>query len=132
MSIELVAFAGEHLPGVLELYDAEGWPSFPRDPPLAQQALTAPGVVSLVAVQEGEVAGVSRLMTDGALDAYLCELVVAERVRRKGIGRALVEEAFVRSGARRLDILSAEGSEGFYASFRHREFPGYRLYPDAA
>jgi predicted N-acetyltransferase YhbS len=127
--VELVAFAQEHLPGVLKLYEAEGWPSFPQDPPRARQALTAPGVVSLVAVEDGEVVGLARLLTDGALEAYLCELVVAEKVRRKGVGRRLVEETFARSGARRLDTLSAEGSEGFYASFRHRSFPGYRLYP---
>jgi ribosomal protein S18 acetylase RimI-like enzyme len=132
MSLELVAFAEEHLSGVLELYAAEGWPSFPEDPPLAQRALAAPGVVSLVALEEGEVVGVARLLTDGALEAYLCELVIAERARRKGIGRTLVEEAFARSGARRLDTLSAEGSEGFYALFRHRPFPGFRLHPDAS
>lgn len=129
MSLELVAFAEEHLSGVLQLYEAEGWPSFPEDPSLASRAMAAPGVVSLVARDAGEVVGFARLLTDGALDAYLCELVVAESVRRKGVGRALIEEAFARSGARRMDLLAEEGSEGFYRSFEHRSFAGYRLYP---
>lgn len=132
MSLELLPFVAEHLSGVLELYEAEGWPSFPQDPALARRALTAPGVVSLVAVEEGEVVGVARLLTDGALEAYLCELVVAERARRTGVGRALVEAAFARSGARRLDLLAEAASEDFYRSFRHRDFPGYRLYPDTS
>jgi ribosomal protein S18 acetylase RimI-like enzyme len=132
VSLELVGFGEEHLPGVLELYEAEGWPSFPSDPPLAERACTAPGVVSVVALEDGEVVGFARLLTDGALDAYLCELVVADTARRNGVGRALVTEGFARSGARRLDLLAGEGSESFYVSFRHRAFPGYRLYPDAS
>jgi ribosomal protein S18 acetylase RimI-like enzyme len=130
MSLELVAFAEEHLSGVLQLYEAEGWPSFPQDPSLARRALTAPGVVSVVAVDGHEVVGFARLLTDGALDAYLCELVVAEDARRRGAGRALIEEAFARSGARRLDTLAEEGSEEFYRSFEHRSFAGHRLYPE--
>lgn len=129
MRAELVDFTEEHLRGVLRLYEAEGWPSLSQDPPLARRALTAPGVLSLVALQGADVVGFARLLTDGALDAYLCELVVAEFARRRGIGRELVAEAFARSGARRLDVLAGEGSDDFYRSFRHRAFPGYRLYP---
>lgn len=132
MSVELAAFAEEHLSPVLELYEAEGWPSFPQDPALARRALTAPGVVGLVAVEGGEVVGFARLLTDGALEAYLCELVVAEAARHRGVGRALVEEAFARSGARRVDVLAEDGSEGFYGSFPHRGFRGYRLYAGGA
>jgi ribosomal protein S18 acetylase RimI-like enzyme len=129
MSLELADFGEEHLSRTLELFRAEGWPTFPEDPPLARRACTAPGVASLVAVEEGEIVGFARLLTDGVLQAYLCELVVAEHARRRGVGRALVEEALARSGARRLDLLAEAGSEGFYASFRHRSAPGYRLYP---
>jgi ribosomal protein S18 acetylase RimI-like enzyme len=86
--------------------------------------------VSVVAVDASEVVGFGRLLTDGALEAYLCELLVAENARRRGVGRALIEEAFDRSGARRLDTLAAAASEEFYRSFEHRTFAGYRLYPE--
>jgi ribosomal protein S18 acetylase RimI-like enzyme len=129
VSFELVGFSEEHLSGVLQLHAEEGWPSLPEDPQLAQRACTAPGVVSLVATEDDEVIGFARLLTDGALDAYLCELVVAGAVRRRGVGRALVAEALARSGARRLDLLAEDGSEEFYRSFPHRALPGYRVYP---
>ena len=55
-----------------------------------------------------------------------------ESARRKGVARALIEEAFARSGTRRIDLLAEEGSDEFYASFRNRRLPGYRLYPGRA
>jgi ribosomal protein S18 acetylase RimI-like enzyme len=87
-------------------------------------------VVSVVALDSGEVVGFAQLLTDGEVQAYLCNLVVAPDMRRRGIGRRLVEEAFARSGARRVDLLALEGSDHFYRSYRHRTMPGYRIYPD--
>jgi hypothetical protein len=40
-----------------------------------------------------------------------------------------VQEAFRRCGGQWVDLLSTEGADGFYQSFEHKEFPGYRLYP---
>jgi GNAT superfamily N-acetyltransferase len=55
---------------------------------------------------------------------------VAAAHRRKGIGRRLVEEVFARTGATRIDLLSTEGADEFYASFAHRRVvQGIRLFP---
>lgn len=129
--VEYVHFAEAHLPGILRLCELEGWPSFPGDPERAVRALTAPGVVCVVAVQDGEVAGFAQLLTDGEIQAYLCLVAVTTMLRANGIGKKLIEEAFGRSGAERLDLLSADESQGFYRSFLHREVPGYRIYPGA-
>jgi predicted N-acetyltransferase YhbS len=128
-TMDYVAFTEEHLAGVLKLCEAEGWPSFPADPARAVRALTAPGVVSVVAVEGGEVVGFAQMLTDGEIQAYLCDVAVATALRGQGVGKRLVEEAFARSGAQRVDLLTLDESEGFYRSFGHRTMPGYRLYP---
>ncbi|HEV8460998.1 MAG TPA: GNAT family N-acetyltransferase [Gaiellaceae bacterium] len=127
--MEFVAFSEGHLPSVLRLCEAEGWPSFPADPARAVRALTAPGVVTVIAVEDGEVVGFAQLLTDGEIQAYLCGMVVATTARSRGIGTRLIEQAFARSGAQRIDLLALDESEGFYRSFGHRAMPGYRLYP---
>jgi ribosomal protein S18 acetylase RimI-like enzyme len=127
--VDYVAFGEEHLQGVIRLCEAEGWPSLPADPARAVRALTAPGVITVVAIDDGEVVGFAQMLTDGEIQAYLCELAVAPRARGAGVGKSLVEEAFARSGAGRVDLLAADESEGFYASFEHRMMPGYRIYP---
>jgi len=116
------------LVAVVELCEAEGWKSLAEDLERTRQALTAPGVCSVVAVRGEEVLGFAQMQSDGVLQAHLSCLVVARRYRRGGVGRRLVEEAFRRCGGRRVDLLAVEGSEPFYASFKHRTFSGYRLY----
>ncbi len=132
--MDCVAFEPEHLGGVLRLCEAEGWRSLPEGPDRALRALTAPGVVAVVAVEGGEVIGFAQMLTDGEIHAYLCLVAVAESARGRGVGKRLVTEAFSRSGARRVDLLSLDESEAFYRSFAHRAIPGYRLHPgdDAA
>lgn len=96
--MDYVAFSEEHMPGILRICEAEGWPSFPADPQRAVRALTAPGVLSMVAVEDGEVVGFAQMLTDGALQAFLCLLAVAREARGQGVGRKLVEQTFAVQG----------------------------------
>ncbi len=119
----------EHLAGVMGLCRDEGWPSYTADPELVWSALAAPGSRTVVAVSGDSVLGFAQLQTDGLIQAHLTIIAVDRQFRRRGIGRRLVEQAFRRSGAQRVDLLSTEGAEAFYESFEHRRFPGYRIYP---
>jgi predicted N-acetyltransferase YhbS len=124
-------FDREHLEAILGLCQAQGWPSLPSDPARAHQALTAPGVTTVVAVDADDVVGFATVLSDGVLDAYLSALLVAEPHRGEGIGADLLRTGYRRSGATRVDLLAADGTNDFYTRFPHRRFSGFRLHPDA-
>jgi ribosomal protein S18 acetylase RimI-like enzyme len=125
---QIVPFNPVHLDGVVRLCADEGWPSWTHE--TTARALAAPGAIAVVAEENGVVLGVGELLTDGHVMAYLGLLVVAKRARGRGIGRALIDDLFDRSGLERMDLLSEQESIGFYESMPHRTKPGYRLYKD--
>lgn len=109
--------AEEHLRGVAGLLRLIGWDNFRHDPGLTRRSLTAPGVTAVVAVGEPDgVVGFAQVFDDGGW-------------RRGGIGRRLVEEAFARTGAVRMDLIASDESLDFYRALRHREQAGFRVYP---
>src|SRR5437588_10407587 len=126
--MQVVPFAPAHLPGVLALCKAEGWPTYPADPARAEATFRAPGTLTLVAVEEQEVIAFAHALTNG-LRLYLAEIATVAHRRREGVARRLVGEMFVRSGAAKIDLLTDTAAE-FYATFPHRGFTGFRLYPE--
>lgn len=113
---------------MLALCAAEGWPTYPSDPVRAEAAFRAPGALTLVAVEDGDVIGFAHALGNG-LRVYLAEITTAAHRRREGIARQLIQELFARSGAAKIDLLTDTASE-FYATFPHRTFTGFRLYPN--
>ena len=126
--VRLQPIARDHVAGIMLLCEQEGWQSFLKDPETTWKALTAPGVITIVAGDGERVLGFAQLQTDGVVQAHLSVIAVDPASRRQGIGRGLIEEAFSRSGARRIDLI-CEGPEEFYRSFAHKRFSGYRVYP---
>ena len=123
--------AGSHLSGVVEICRSLRWDNFRHDPDLTRRCLTAPGVTTVIAAarETGAVVGFAQVFGDGILQAHLGLLAVDERWHRRGIGRRLVEEAFARVGAVRMDLIASDESLDFYRSLRHREQVGFRIYP---
>ena len=127
--MDIQRFRPDHLDGVLTLCVAEGWDSLPDNPERALRVLTAPGVTTVVAVEDAEVVGFAELFSDGEIQAFLTSIAVDGRSRGHGIGRALVEEGLKAAGGERIDLLSEDAAVGFYESFPHFRKPGVRLYP---
>jgi ribosomal protein S18 acetylase RimI-like enzyme len=126
---EIVPFEPHHLGAVLALCEAEGWPSLPADPEKARRALRAPGVTTCVALDVDRVVGFAQLLSDGEIQSYLSVLLVAPGHRGRGVGHALVRACARRAGGVRVDLLAESASRGFYESFPHRGWTGYRIYP---
>jgi ribosomal protein S18 acetylase RimI-like enzyme len=123
--MRIVPYAPEHRPGAIALFAAELWPSYTREPHRTCEALRAPGVTTLVALDEDAVVGVVQVQSDGAIQAHLSTIVVARSHRRRGVGRLLLAEALREAGGERMDVLSA--ADGFYAAMTKRRFSGWRL-----
>lgn len=120
----IAVFGREHLPGVMGLATAERW-SYGADEERAWRALTAPGTLTLVALVDGEVAGIAQTIGDGEIQAFLSVLLVAAAARRRGVARSLVEEAARRTPGIRLDVISC--ADGFYEAAGFRPVSGFRL-----
>jgi len=121
----------QHVDAVSQLCEREGWTSW-ADRERAQRALGAPGSLSLVALEGGEVVGAAHAVSDGAISTYLGMLLVDSSRQGNGIGRALVAELFSRAGYSRMDLLAVEEAAGFYERLDHRRYPGFRIYPEGA
>ena len=125
---EFRSIAKGDLADVVALCEAEGWPSFAEDPERAWRALTAPGVTAVVAVASGRVVGFVQMQSDGVIQAHLSLVLVEREHRGQGIGTKLVREAFRLCGAERVDAIT-DSAPGFYRSFAHKWWNGFRIYP---
>lgn len=127
--MEIRTYAPADLAGVLRLSALEHWPSLVEDPARAHRALTAPGVVTMVAVEADAVIGFAQMQSDGEIQAHLSLITVDPAHRRRGIARELIVAALRQAGGLRVDLVT-DSAEGFYAALPHFRMAGFRLYPE--
>jgi GNAT superfamily N-acetyltransferase len=125
---ELVTFGREHLDQAIGLFAAEGWETYTADPERTFRALRAPGCTTLAAIEDGELAGLVQVQSDGEIQAHLSLLLVGARWRARGLGRALLREALKQAGGMRMDVLTRSGD--YYTALGAEAVPGFRLRPD--
>ena len=77
----------------------------------------------LTAWKEGELVGIARVLTDGVLYSYLCDLAVEPDVQRLGVGKTLINEILERCEGTELLLRDSDISAGYYEylGFSHVE-----------
>ena len=117
-----------HLAEIIDLCRVENWPSYIHDDETTWRVLTAPGVTAMVAVDSNKVIGFVQMQSDGLIQAHLSLIVVDKTCRKQGIATHLIKEAFVKSGGKRIDLITDDAPD-FYRSFTHKEWFGFRIHP---
>lgn len=116
------------LQGVIDICIDQGWDSYSSDIERTHRVLSAAGVTTLVALNDGVVCGFAQIQSDGEIQAHLSVLAVKGSYRRQGVGNELIAKCFRESGGIRLDLVT-DDAQGFYESMNHSLKSGFRLYP---
>ena len=69
----------------------------------------------LTAWNGSQIVGIARVLTDGVLFSYLCDLAVEPDVQRLGVGKRLINEILDRYKGTELLLRDSDISAGFYA-----------------
>jgi ribosomal protein S18 acetylase RimI-like enzyme len=123
--IAIEPFTQAHLDALIALVAAEGWNEYSDDLERTQQALTAPGVTTLVAIAGGQLLGVIQVQSDGVIQAHVSMLLIAESSRGAGLGSRLLREGLERAGGVQLDIRTR--TKGYYERLGASRSLGFRL-----
>ena len=68
----------------------------------------------LSAWQDDRLVGLARVLTDGVLFSFLCDLAVEPDVQGSGIGKKLIDEVLARCKGTELTLRDSDMSSGFY------------------
>lgn len=88
----------------------------------------------ITAYKDQEIVGAGRLLSDGALYALICDIIVVPGCQSKGIGSMILKQLVKKckeTGLKKVWLFAAPGKAGFYEKYgfsvRPDEAPGMQL-----
>ena len=103
---------------IIALYRQAGWWSDHGDAPDLVARLVAGSHCFVAVYQKGHMVGMGRAISDGASDAYIQDVTVAEVCRGQGIGARIVNAIVTRlqaDGLSWIGLIAEGNSASFYA-----------------
>lgn len=123
--ISIRKFKTEDFPLLQRLYNQEGWMTFINRPEEALKAWENSNP-ALVCTYGSKIIGLVRGLTDGEITTYIAEIIVDNEYRKKGIGKALLDECHNLYPHTRFDLLATEEADKFYRNNGFRSSTGFR------
>lgn len=118
----------DHFEGILAVYRENDW-SHANSPERLRRAIEASSF-SVVAIEEGEVVGFARAMSDEAFAVYIADILVLPDLQRQGIGRSLLSailDHYPMETFHHQVLIAERGAEGFYRRLGLLPVGGYGL-----
>lgn len=109
---------------ILDLYASVGWTAYTKDPEALKKGFSN-SLLTLGAYENDHLAGIVRVVGDGATVVLIQDILVYPEYQRKGIGTALLKAALDRYPHVRQIQLATDNTEktkAFYRSCGFREY----------
>lgn len=107
------------------LWESVGWGDVDQE--MSEQSI-ANSVYAVVAICEGDVVGMGRIVGDGAMYFYIQDVAVRPEYQSNGLGKLIVERllAYInrrkhKNGIAFIGLFAASGKEKFYEQFGFKD-----------
>ena len=112
-------------PEIHRLNQEEGWGNLVEKQQDVKAAWNQSSI-AYIAERNGCVIACVRGLTDGYISLYICELLVDDNERGRGIGKALLDHVHLLYPKTRMELLASATSHTFYEKHGFRNFYGFR------
>jgi len=111
---------------IISLYRYEGWWSEEADDPERVSGIVTGSHLFIIALNEDEIVGMGRSISDRTSDAYIQDVAVKKAYRGQGIGTTIINDLIKRLRADGIDwigLIAEKGSHGFYTRLGFHKMP---------
>ena len=123
----LVDPSSDQIGQITGLYRSAGWwgKNMPDDPSVVKQIIKGSHCF-MVAMEDEEIVGMGRAISDRASDSYIQDLTVINSYRGKGIGAKILQRIMAsleKDGIKWIGLIAEGNSDDFYSHFGFKKMP---------
>jgi GNAT superfamily N-acetyltransferase len=124
--LKIVPFSEKYFSEIQELNKKEGWNQLVERYEETFDAWKNSNAAYVVIGPNEKISGYIRCLTDMNVTIYVCEMLISEEFRGKGLGGKLLKYVHSLYPRTRMEMLASRTSHTFYESQSFRSFYGFR------